>query len=96
MGKVHFRQADRATKSGGVAVEPRLITEADPEGHAPRSRRVARFTQREVTRAVKGVQDAGLSVAQVRIAPDGSIQVIPGTPQPAPSSTDNPWDGAAL
>jgi hypothetical protein len=57
--------------------------------HAPRSRKVARFTKREVTRAIEGVRGAGLDIANihVRVDPDGSIDieivlVIPGTTPP--------------
>ena len=64
--------------------------------HAPKSRRVARFSKRDVTRAIEGVQGAGLNVALVRIDPNGNIQIITGTPQPAPSTAVNPWDGTAL
>ena len=64
--------------------------------HAPRSRRVVRFTERDVTRVIKGAKSSGHNVASIRIAPDGSIEAILGTPQPAASSTVNPWDGAAL
>jgi len=37
------------------------------------------FKQRDVTRAVKGVVNAGLPVARVEISREGSIVVIPTT-----------------
>lgn len=58
-----------------------------------RKRRSATFSQRDVTRAVKGVQDAGLQVGMVRITPEGEILVIPGQPPAVPSLQDpNEWD----
>jgi hypothetical protein len=41
---------------------------------------VARFTKRDVTRAIEGVKGAGLNVVQVHIEPSGNIQIITGTP----------------
>jgi hypothetical protein len=37
--------------------------------------RKARFTQADVTRAIKGVQSAGGTVTKVTIEPDGTIAV---------------------
>jgi len=42
-------------------------------------RRAARFTKRDIKRAVEGTKAAGLQVTSVRIEPDGAIQVILGT-----------------
>ena len=59
-----------------------------------RAKKRASFTQRDVTRAVKAVQAAGLEVGMVRVDPTtGEIVVVPGTP-PAVSSYDEPneWD----
>ena len=44
----------------------------------PRSR--SRFTQADVTRAIRGAQKATLPIAAVRILPDGTILLIPGVP----------------
>jgi hypothetical protein len=33
-----------------------------------------------------------MAIAAVRIEPDGSILVIPGTPEAVPVSAPNPWD----
>ena len=63
-----------------------------------RKMRPAAFCQRDVKRAVKAVQGAGLQVGMVRVEPDGAIIVIiaiPGTPPAMPSSGDdepNEWD----
>jgi hypothetical protein len=59
-----------------------------------KTRRAARFKQTDVARAIKGAQKAKLQIAAVRIEPDGTILVIPGTPEAVPSSAPNPWDGA--
>ena len=57
-------------------------------------RRPARFTTADLTRAIKAAVRAGLSIGYVRIEPDGSIMIIPGTPPAvAPSqSGPNQWD----
>ena len=55
-------------------------------------RRPPRFTEADVSRAIKAAQKAKLPIACVRIAPDGTILVIPGNPEPVPISTPNPWD----
>jgi hypothetical protein len=45
-----------------------------------------------VARAIRGALKARISIAAVRIEPDGSILVIPGTPEAVATSTLNPWD----
>lgn len=52
----------------------------------------ARFTEADVKRAFRGAQKARIRVAAVKIMPDGSILVIPGTPEAVPVSAPNPWD----
>jgi len=55
--------------------------------------RAAKFTQADVTRAVKAAQKAKLTIAVVRIEPDGAIVIIQGATQPvAPSASVNEWD----
>ena len=50
----------------------------------------ARFTQADVTRAVKGAIAAGMEVTRVIIAPDGTIQIC--TEPALPIAPPNPWD----
>ena len=57
------------------------------------ARRRTPVTQAEIARAVKALQKAGLPVAAVKFSPDGTVIVIPGTPEAVPSSAPNPWDG---
>lgn len=40
------------------------------------SRRSVRFTQAEITRAVKAIIAGGMQVGEIVIAPDGSIRII--------------------
>ena len=60
------------------------------------ARGICTFRQRDVTRAVKAVVLAGLSVARVEIDKHGNIAVVPGKAQLdeiEPSA--NPWDSIA-
>lgn len=42
-----------------------------------------RFSQSDLTRAVKAMEKAGMCVSRVRIAPDGSIELVAGEPDTA-------------
>jgi len=58
-----------------------------------RVRRPARFTQADVARAVRGAKRADLSIAEVRIEPDGAIVIIHGEPHSAAQSSKfTDWD----
>jgi hypothetical protein len=57
--------------------------------------RAAAFKQSDVTRAVKGVEDGGKSVAAVDIKRDGTIRVFIGQPARASDLTSegpDEWD----
>jgi hypothetical protein len=41
----------------------------------------ARFSQADLTRAIKAFEKAGLGVARARVTPDGSIEVVAGKPE---------------
>jgi hypothetical protein len=59
---------------------------------SPMSRATHRFTQREITRAVRAVVAAGLPVAQVTVDKDGRIVIVPGDPNKSASPPSNSWD----
>ena len=52
---------------------------------------VARFTQTDLKRAVKGVEEAGMRVGRIEIHPNGEIVIYPVGTAPKPSSS-NSWD----
>ena len=39
-----------------------------------------RFVESEIRRAIKATQNAGLEVGRIEIKPDGSVSIVPGTP----------------
>jgi hypothetical protein len=51
--------------------------------------------QAEVARIVKALQKSGLTVAAVRMEPNGTVIVFPGTPGGVLSYEGNPWDYAS-
>lgn len=53
--------------------------------------RSVRFRETDLTRAVKAIEKAGVSVAGARINPDGTITVLTGEPQAA-NDRLNPLD----
>jgi hypothetical protein len=50
--------------------------------------RAARFSQADLTRAVRAAEKAGLSVAKIRIEPSGAIEVVAGQPE---EQNDSSW-----
>lgn len=58
------------------------------------SRGPCRFTQRDVTKAVKAVVAAGVPVAKVEVDKDGKIVVVTGEPSntAVPDREANEWD----
>jgi len=57
--------------------------------------RPSRFKQAAVAGTIKVLRKAGLGIAAVKVEPDGTVIVIPGTPEAVPSSERNPWDDAS-
>jgi hypothetical protein len=53
--------------------------------------RAARFTQSDLTRAIKAMEKAGVQFAGAKIHPDGSITVLTGPPDAA-NDKGNPLD----
>ena len=51
-----------------------------------------RFRTVETRRLIKGVQDAGLSIAGVEVDPRGIIRVLTGQPAASLAAGANPWD----
>ena len=56
------------------------------------ARRPCRFKQRDVARAFKAAKAAGVEVARVDLAPNGTISVIPADPQNPQNPSNNEWD----
>lgn len=57
------------------------------------ARGTATFTQSDVTRAVKGAKAAGVDVARIKIAKDGTIEIDTGKPADEPDKPEiNEWD----
>ena len=55
------------------------------------SRRPARFTQRDLAKAIKAVAAAGVP-ARVEVEKDGKIVVVVGEPGKAEAADRNEWD----
>lgn len=47
------------------------------------SRRAARFTQADIARAIRAVEQTGARMA-VEIGPDGTIRIVPAEPRDRP------------
>ena len=56
--------------------------------------KAARFSQADLTRAVKAFEKAGLCVRKARIEPNGAIELVAGEPEP--SSNSNFFAGGPL
>lgn len=52
----------------------------------------SRFRERDIVRVIRAARKANMSLAAVRIEPDGAILVIPGEPEPVAVSAPNPLD----
>ena len=70
--------------------EPHVLGSGYKEGTGPTTGtdrsmgRVFRFRQADISRAVKGVKAAGVSVSQIEIGLDGRIVITSGEPQGSP------------
>lgn len=53
---------------------------------------VARFTQTDLKRAVKGVEEAGVRVGLIKIDANGTILIYPVGTAPKPTDGGNSWD----
>jgi hypothetical protein len=51
-----------------------------------------RFRRSEMTRAIKGVEAAGLGIARIDIDNDGRITLILGSPEESAEKRPNEWD----
>jgi hypothetical protein len=56
------------------------------------SRAPSTFRRRDVTAAIEAARAAGIEVARVEVAADGTITVIAG--KPCNNGQGNPWDAA--
>jgi hypothetical protein len=48
--------------------------------------RAARFTSADISRAVRAAEKCGLSVARVRVEPNGAIEIVAGEPDKSDNS----------
>ncbi len=69
-----------------------MADDADDKPARNNGSRTTRFTQADVKRVLKAAREANLSIASVRIEPDGTIVIIQGAPQPGASPVTNEWD----
>ncbi|KAB2941621.1 MAG: hypothetical protein K8F92_11060 [Hyphomicrobium sp.] len=64
--------------------------------HPGKARREARgpcrFTQSDLARAIRAAKQEKLDIAAIRIEPDGTILIVPGTPQSVAHLEPNEWD----
>jgi hypothetical protein len=70
-----------------------MTTAPPPAPRTPRG--PARFREKDVVRVIRAARKANIEIAAVDIMPDGSIRVIPGTPETvrqSPEPEPNDWD----
>jgi hypothetical protein len=63
----------------------------EPPRRRSRERGPARFKEGDIVKAIKAARKAKVEIAVIEIKPDGSILIIPGTPQTI--ARPNPFDG---
>jgi hypothetical protein len=56
------------------------------------NRRPCKFTQRDISRAIRGVEATGKQVGSIRIGTDGSIQVAIADPNAPDDGDPNEWN----
>jgi len=57
-----------------------------------RHRGPSKFTQADVARAIRAAKKENVDIACIRIEPDGTILIVPGTPAPVAPLEANSWD----
>jgi hypothetical protein len=82
----------RETFAPRLDVEPAPITQAATSQPRREPRGPSRFTQADVARAIRAAKKENLSIAAVRIEPDGTILIVPGRPQSVPDLETSEWD----
>ena len=93
--------AKPAKASSSVASCARQNEPMSPGGNAVMrfangASRAGKFREIDVVRALRAAQKAKLQVGVIRIEPDGTILLIPGTPEAVPSSIRIEPDGTIL
>jgi hypothetical protein len=57
------------------------------------SRAPLSFKQRDLTRAIKAVEAAGLTIARAEVDKDGKIVIVPGRPEAGEQNELDAWIG---
>ena len=57
-----------------------------------RQRGPSRFTQADLARAIRAAKKEKLEIAAIRIEPDGTILIVPGSPRSVADLEFDEWD----
>jgi hypothetical protein len=52
----------------------------------------SRFTQADVARAIRAAKKENVEIGAIRIEPDGTILIVPGSPKIVANLEANEWD----